>query len=109
MRPDEFHDGQRVKARCQELKLRTLDFANQMAWEHRKALRMFQRPLWTAFELAKAGKILGINFLQDYGAAHEDPNTLVIGILVKPDTLQSEAGRLRALEELNNQEKQENE
>ena len=101
MQPHDFHDGQRVRDRCTELKLSTLEFANEMIWEHRKAQRMLNRSDWTAQDLAKAGSILGADFLSVYGGKAQEPDRVIVGIIVQKTALKSEAGRLRALEELN--------
>lgn len=104
MLPPDVHDGERVKARCKYLHLSTADFSVQMHWEVRKTNRMFKRRDWAAIDLSKAGKVLGADFLSVYGKAIESSDSVVVGLIVKPEALQSEAGRLRALEELKRKE-----
>ncbi len=108
MKSPSIHDGERVKARCKELKVLGKVFADEMAWTPRKLYRMFQQSDWPTGDLQRAGQILGCDFFAAYsGVVAQRQDGFLIGLIVMPGVLLSDIARKRALEELQNHTEEE--
>ena len=96
-----IHDGERVRARCDALGMTRAALARALAMSESKLYRLLREPNWTTGDLVRAGAALGMDFFAAYVGQVERPaGRMVKGVLVDVEVLRSEAGRLRALEEL---------